>query len=81
MSASIYFTGTELLISGILKVLVKYSGVNSVKIRYNHNDDTTNIRTITFGGNGNAKKIYDYLYKNANVYMKRKRNKFEMVTH
>ena len=62
-----------------MKTLVEYSGVNYIKIRLNHNNDSNNIRTITFGGNGNAKKIYDYLYKDAQTYMKRKKNKFEIV--
>lgn len=71
--AFVQFIGTELFITEVLEILVKYSNVNYVKIRLNHNNDTSNIRTISFGGNGNAKKIFDYLYKDAQIYMLRKK--------
>lgn len=76
-SAFIQFIGTKSLISEILKILVNHCGVNYVKIRLNHNNNHNNIRTISFGDNGNAKKIYDYLYNNAQTYMLRKKHKFE----
>ena len=78
-SAFIQFIGTESLINDILEILVNNCNVNYVKIRLNHNNANNNIRTISFGGNGNAKKIYKYLYKDAQTYMLRKKNKFELI--
>lgn len=35
--------------------------------------------SIHFGGNVQVKKIYNFLYKNANIYLERKRNKFAVL--
>ena len=38
-----------------------------------------NIRTLSYGGNNNAIKIYHFLYDNAQIFMIRKKNKFELI--
>jgi len=58
--------------------LVENCGVNRVKIRLNNNN-LNNIRTISFGGNGNAKKIHDYLYHESKLHMLRKKHKFDTI--
>lgn len=73
--------GTESFLSSVMEVLVKNCDVNYVKLGLNHKNNTHNIRTLGYGGNGNIKKLYKYLYKDAQIFMIRKKNKFELITN
>jgi len=70
-------TGTENMILNIQNILINKSGLNKVKIYTRHPERNNNIRMLMYLGNGNSKKLYYYLYNSANLYMARKKNKFE----
>jgi hypothetical protein len=69
---SISMLGTKSFIRTFRDVLAKNSKLSLAKM-YIHNDSVWAFR---YTGNGNAKKIYDFLYKDATVYLDRKRDKF-----
>lgn len=70
------FTGTENMMLGIQEKLINDCGYTLSKLNIRHPERYDNIRTLSYFGNGNSRKMYDYLYDNANIYMKRKKNKF-----
>jgi hypothetical protein len=75
----ICIVGTELFLNSIMKILVENSEVRYVKLGLLHKNTDNNIRQLIYGGNGNIKKIYNYLYKNAQIYMIRKKDKFDRI--
>jgi hypothetical protein len=75
----IQIIGTESFLNDIMEILVKNCNVNHTKLGLNHKNNTNNIRILGYSGNNNAKKIYKYLYKDANIYMLRKKDKFKMI--
>jgi len=70
-------TGTENIILNIQNILINEGSLNKVKTYTRYPERNNNIRTLTYSGNGNSRKLYYYLYNNANLYMIRKKNKFE----
>jgi hypothetical protein len=54
---------------------------NNIDVKFSytkrHKDRDDEILNLSSGGICNIMKIYDYLYKDSNVYMVRKKNKFE----
>lgn len=43
------------------------------------NTASAEIKTLALGGNTQIKKIYDFLYMNATIYLERKKEKFEII--
>ena len=43
------------------------------------NTSSQKIKTLALGGNSQLNKIYKFLYKNATIYLNRKKEKFEMI--
>jgi intein-encoded DNA endonuclease-like protein len=76
----VQFIGTESLLTSINGILVMNCDINLAKLGLNHKNNSNNIRTLGYGGRHNIKKIYDYLYNEAHIYMLRKKNKFEIIT-
>jgi len=74
---SVDFTGTENMILSIQDILIENCKLNKTKLRIRHPERNNNIRSLNYCGNGNTKKIYDYIYNDASLYLKRKKNKFE----
>lgn len=37
-----------------------------------------NYSELTYGGKGNAKKLYDYMYQNATIFLTRKRKVYKI---
>ena len=72
-------TGTENIILNIQNILINKSDLNKTKLQTRHPERKNNIRMLMYSGNGNSKKLYYYLYNDANLYMKRKKNKFESI--
>jgi hypothetical protein len=75
--SQICITGTENMILEVQNILINENVLNKVKIYTRHPERNNNIRMLMYSGNGNSKKLYYYMYKNANLYMVRKKNKFE----
>lgn len=53
---------------------------NKHKTKRTHRDIwNENTEEIIYGGSNRVKEIYDFLYKNANIYLERKKNKFQFI--
>lgn len=55
--------------------------INTMNLSYNYNcrKAKVDIHRISFSGKKRMKFLYNYLYKDANVYLKRKYNKFQDI--
>lgn len=63
--------GNIQIIEFIQKELIKY-GMNQTTLRIDKRHKGGWIRTISYGGIGNIKKLYRYLYKRAKIFLNRK---------
>jgi hypothetical protein len=70
------FTGTENVMLGIQNVLISKCGFSKTKLSTRHPERNNNVRSLHYFGNGNAKKYYNFIYNDANIFMERKKNKF-----
>lgn len=77
--AQIQIIGTESFLSSIMKIFNNKCNTNFVKLGLNHKNIKNNIRTLSYTGNNNAIKIYHYLYDDTQIFMIRKKNKFELI--
>lgn len=74
-----FFTicGTELLINKIQEILIKSCGLNKTKLDKPKIKSGNNITTIVrYSGNRQLIRIRDYLYKDAELFLTRKKEKF-----
>ena len=75
---SVSLTGTYQFLDKYQEVVNKFIGkTNRLKLTKCHTNSY--IYSLVYGGNQQVKKIYDFLYKNATVYLNRKKEKFEAV--
>ena len=68
------FIASDKLTPVIQKILMDRCSLNETKII-----DEKYISLITYGGNGSARKIFDYLYKDATIYLERKYDIFTSI--
>ncbi|PRT14044.1 hypothetical protein C6353_26550 [Bacillus toyonensis] len=68
-------TGNELMISDIRGILVNECDLKANKLKKDNRSKHT--YSLHYGGNKQILKIYEFLYKNASVFMLRKKLKFE----
>lgn len=68
-------TGYLPFMAEVQEVLIKEAGVTKTKLaqRKEYSGD------IRYGGKENLQKLYDYLYKDARCFLKRKRDKFKEI--
>lgn len=66
------FYGTYDFLSSIRDYLVEYVGLNKVSV---HKKKQSNVSMVTFAALNNIIKFYEYIYKDANIYLKRKKRK------
>lgn len=72
-------TGNNLLISKIQKILIEKCSLNKIKLLKN-GKSPINICKLTYGGNTQVKRIYEYLYKDCgDLYLTRKKEKYETI--
>ena len=67
--------GTVYLCNGIKNILENELGVHC-RISYCHNKTESPIRSLTVSGTKNVQKVLDWLYEDAEMYLKRKHNKY-----
>jgi hypothetical protein len=74
LTAQLYFNllGTKEFLNSFLRILECNLGIENKKV---HPRD--NIFKLEFGGNNLCKKIYEFLYKDATIYLDRKKNKVD----
>lgn len=58
--------------------LVEELSFKKTKLYYRHKDNK-NIATLEYSGRGNIKKLYDYMYKDATIFLERKFKKFNEI--
>lgn len=68
--------GTEVLISKIQEILIENCDLNKTKLATSKQTKDT-FRVMNYSGNFICKRIYEYLYKNAESFLTRKKEKFE----
>lgn len=66
--------GTEKFINQYQDCLIKECALSKVKI-----SPKSSIYSLSYSGNNNVKKIYNFLYKNATIFLDRKMNKFNTI--
>lgn len=72
------FTGTTLFIEKLREFLVKNISLRKGNIS-NRNSSSLYNSTLVFGGNLQVERIKSYLYNNATIFMKRKKEKFNQI--
>ena len=70
-------SNTDFII-GLQKVLVEKLGLNKNKLNYRRKDNK-NIATLEYSGRKNIKKLYDYMYADATIFLERKYKKFNEI--
>lgn len=65
--------GNFQFITVVQQILVREADLNYTKL-FKHKGE--NCYSLTYGGNGNTKKIHNYMYRDATVFLKRKKDKF-----
>ncbi len=78
-SYHISFVGTFDMMQGIQKHVISGCGFNEVTIRRDHAERTTNTFSFKYGGNIQCTIFKEWLYKDAELFMKRKRDKFDLI--
>lgn len=76
---NVQFDGNYDFLIGVSKAINNYLFILNKSFGKRHKNRTDNIVTLKYGGNCIVKKIYEYLYNNANFYLKRKKEKFLMI--
>lgn len=69
--------GTIQVLSEIQKILIQECNLNITKLQQRHKDRDNNIRSLEYGGRKQVRRIYNFLYENANLYLKRKKERFD----
>ena len=74
---TISFTGTSELINAIGDIIEKETGIiKRVHLAQNSIKEDKNTRVLMFGGNIQVKRFLDWLYDGAELYLKRKYDKY-----
>lgn len=69
------FVGTEVLLIELQELLISSIGLSKTKM-FQRRPNNMITKAMMYGGNGNAKRIFDWMYKDATIYMKRKYERF-----
>lgn len=69
-------TSTNDFLTKIQRILMNELGLSKTKFTKRHKNRSDFIMTMNYGGMFNCKKIYNYLYRDANVFLERKKQKF-----
>lgn len=78
-NVKVNFTGNTDFILNLRDYLANNSILNANKPNYGKNKDRHILCTMEWSGRGNAKKLFNYLYKDAVIYGQRKYNKFKEI--
>lgn len=72
-------TSTHQFLTEIQKILINNCELNKTKFSKRHKQKNDNIFTLNYGGKIQLNRIYHFLYDNANIYLNRKKEKFEQI--
>lgn len=71
-------TGNEVFLKDVASVFKNILDVNS-SFEIRHKDRNNGIVTLTVKGNKQIEKLYDYLYNDCDLFLKRKNEKFKYI--
>lgn len=71
------FVGLDSFIESMKTKLIEYVGFNDVKINYNKRKERS--ASLEYSGRNNIIKLYNYMYKDATVFLKRKEEIFKSL--
>lgn len=72
-------TGYAPFLIQVQDVLIAEAGVSKTKIAIRRPDRNPDFGDIRYGGKAPMKQLYDYLYKDAQYFLRRKKEKFEEI--
>ena len=83
-NVKINYTGNEVFVSSLQDYLVENIGIKKTKLNFSkaknpNNNVNEHICSMEYCGRGNAKKFYDYMYKNSTIFSNDKKAKFDIV--
>ena len=70
-------TSTESFLLSLQMVLINNCYLNKVKLSCRHPERNNSIRQLTYCGNKSVKRLYEWLYNDAKIYLKRKKLYYE----
>ena len=73
------FVGTEDMLKHIVEIFAKECGAHKPELIENSNNNGNIVYSIQWGNVYTCHKIYNYLYKGANIYLDRKLEKFDTI--
>lgn len=73
------FTGNYNFINSLQDYLIQILGFKKIKLNFSKAKETKHICTMEYSGRGQIKRLYDYMYKDANIYCDEKYNKFNKI--
>ena len=69
--------GTDDFLSDTQNILIKELGLSKTKFYKRHKESSNNIVEIRYCGKNNLKKIMNWFYSDATIYLERKYEKFK----
>jgi len=66
-------TSTEEFLLKLQEILINECFLSKVKLSIRHPERKHNIRQLAYSGNNSIKRLYEWLYKDATVYLERKK--------
>lgn len=73
------FTGNKLFIVKLQEYLINKLGFRKTKLNFSKAKETKHVCTMEYSGRGQLKALYDYMYKEANIYCEEKFDKFNTI--
>lgn len=73
------YTGNFNFVNSLQDYLVNVLGFKKTKLNFSKAKESKHICTMEYSGRNQLKLFYNYIYKDASVYMERKKLKFEKI--
>ena len=73
--------GTINFLLPLQQILIEELGFSETKLDQRHKDRDNKIRSLKYGGNNQCIKFREWLYKDATIYLERKKNVFDTYIH
>lgn len=72
-------TSTNDFIVSLQNILFKKANINKSKLAIRYKEKNNITKTLEQSGRNNIKKLYNFMYKDATIYLNRKKEKFESI--
>lgn len=74
-----HFTGNKYFITSLQDFLIKNLGFNKTNLNFRFKERSPLVCTMEYSGRKNIKKLYDFMYKDATIFLSRKKRIFEEI--